>query len=377
MDGLRLETASILFADVKGFSTLTDFQLRQFFLQALPRVATVLEENEPWAVNSWGDGVVAFFRDAASAARCGLTLRDMFSRGDWRDYGLPDELALRVGLHFAPVYIGHDPIRKVEGVVGTQINLAARIEPVVPINRVFATLTFVEVLKTHGTVKTYAWDGVGPWELAKGWGVEELYNVRWGDEAPFMSHHPTPVVESVRVTRLEEIDPLLGSVAARLDNAIDGIYISGNDCAHLVSRSQYIVNALERDVVVHVMAVHPNERGAETLPLIDPRFANLKQFRASIRAADQLFRDLRVDYPNNFDYRYLSFAPPVGFFITDPARANGVCKVELYVAKPFDPGGSRPHWIVDRSSSWREFWLTQWSNFWALATRPSAPVCDA
>lgn len=183
MTDLRRQAPSILFADARGYSDLTEHQLRQFLTYVLPAFAGALESHSSWGRNSWGDAVVAFFDTPSDAARCALTIRDTLLRGNWSELGLPDDLAVRVGLHTAPIFFGHDPVRQTQGVVGSQLNLAARIEPIVPANHVYATRTFVELLRTQADPKL-AWDRLGRLELAKGWGSEELYNIRWRDENP-------------------------------------------------------------------------------------------------------------------------------------------------------------------------------------------------
>ena len=88
---------------------------------------------------------------------------------------------MRIGLHWAEVHIGYDPIRKCDGVVGASVNLPARIEPIVPVNHIYATKQFIGALDATPD-PAIAWDEVGSTELAKGWGNELLFNLRWKTE---------------------------------------------------------------------------------------------------------------------------------------------------------------------------------------------------
>ncbi len=58
---LDKRTVAILFADTRGFSGLSEYELRGYATEVLPRLANVLEETEARFVNSWGDGIVAVF----------------------------------------------------------------------------------------------------------------------------------------------------------------------------------------------------------------------------------------------------------------------------------------------------------------------------
>src|SRR5258708_6152636 len=102
-------------------------------------MADKLRPYEAFYVNSWGDAIVAAFRDPLKAARAALALRDLFRDTNWRNLGLSNHLAARIGLHAGAVFIGFDPLQSREGLAGHNVNLAARIEPVVKPNEVWVT----------------------------------------------------------------------------------------------------------------------------------------------------------------------------------------------------------------------------------------------
>src|SRR5689334_2702243 len=92
---LPVEMLAILFADTRGYGRLAEPQLRSFFTDVLPAIAAHLDVRECVDANSWGDGIVAFFKDAKSAARCALAIRDYYAQADFANMGLPEELSVR------------------------------------------------------------------------------------------------------------------------------------------------------------------------------------------------------------------------------------------------------------------------------------------
>jgi class 3 adenylate cyclase len=171
---------SILFADIEGFSRLKPFQQRLFLTDTLSRVAAALhkEDHAPEQANTWGDGIVAFFTAPTAAIRCALTLRDAFRVVDWDEIGLP-ELRIRISLHAGEVYSGYNPVTRRKELIGTEVNRAARIEPIVEPNHVYVTGDFVNRCKNE-RARFYP---LGSMTLAKGWGPEELFVAAWQHES--------------------------------------------------------------------------------------------------------------------------------------------------------------------------------------------------
>jgi len=168
---------SILFADIKGFTSLKPFQQRLFIGEVLSRIANAAcgGEDPPEQANTWGDGLVAFYSSHTNAVRCALTLRDTFRRTQWKDIGLPP-LEIRIALHIGEVFEGHDPVRNTKGLIGTEINRAARLEPVVAPNHVYATTDFVNLCHRMEDVQ---FQPLGKVVLHEGWGAEEIHVVGW------------------------------------------------------------------------------------------------------------------------------------------------------------------------------------------------------
>lgn len=317
-------------------------------------------------MNSWGDGIVAVFDHAEDAAECGLKLRDLMATQNWSRLGLPNSLAIRVGLHAAPIYTGYDPIRKADGLVGSQINLAARIEPVVTPGHVFATSTFVALLSRQPDSRISS-DPLGKRELAKGWGVEDLFNMRWSREPVMAPLEPT-LSSSVAFFSRDEIDEEVGTMAQRIENASAEIFVSGNDCKFIESQSHLLRSALDRGRKIRILAVAPFGPGAATLPLIDPRFPDTDTFRKAILSAQAAFAGLQGEFPASFELRFLPFGPSIGIFLSDPDAPGEVFKAEIYISKPLGPKETRPHFVIAKNSRWYELWRRQVDNLWSLGT---------
>ena len=125
---------ALLFADIRGFSKLSDEQYPCFDENVTAAfVAGVVDQAEGVAtVNTWGDALHVVLDDAVAAANCALGLQDAMSSVDLRAAGLPEHLALRLGAHLGPVLPSFDPVRRVPIFTGSHVSRTARIEPVTP-----------------------------------------------------------------------------------------------------------------------------------------------------------------------------------------------------------------------------------------------------
>ena len=171
-----------------------------------------------------------------------------------------------------------------------------------------------------------------------------------------------------------QVDRAIGKVHQRIRNANQSIWFSGNDCK-LVAESCLgdIDAALKRSVRVKVLCVDPQSEAVAMLPVIDPRFPTANSFRSSMTLVTEVLSDFAQRYPDLFEYRFLPILPAQGFFITDPTDKKGIVKVEIYTAKEWSPLGSRPHLVFSsRSGRWRQYFVNQWENYWALG-RTSTP----
>ena len=172
---------ALLFADVVGFSKLSEEELPLFVDHFLGRVGALCDGSPhgPVQRNTWGDGLYFVFRTVADAGAFALALRDLVAETDWRALGFRADLGLRTGLHAGPVYARRNPVTGRPDYVGTHVSRAARIEPITPpgqvyASEVFAALAFAE--RAGGFVCEY----VGRIGLAKNYGEFPTYHVRRG-----------------------------------------------------------------------------------------------------------------------------------------------------------------------------------------------------
>jgi class 3 adenylate cyclase/tetratricopeptide (TPR) repeat protein len=171
------EIRALLFADVEGFSKLTDEAVTQFVQHFLGLVGQLSGESpqEPLMKNTWGDGLYFVFSNVRDAGRFALDLRDRVGSTDWPKKGLPS-LSLRIGLHAGPVFSCTDPVTQRANFIGTHVSRAARIEPVTPPGQVYASQAFA-ALAAAERVEEFRCDYVGQTSMAKNYGVFPTYAV--------------------------------------------------------------------------------------------------------------------------------------------------------------------------------------------------------
>jgi class 3 adenylate cyclase len=170
---------AMLFADVKGFSRLTDEQLPVFTDRVLGSFAAVLARwrQDVWHRNTWGDGMYVVLSNVAAAAACALELVEAIDAIDFEADHLPEDLALRLGGHVGPVFPTHDPVLDALGFMGSHVSRTARIEPVTPPGAVYVTEPFAAAIALE-QADQFACDYVGRMPAAKNYGVLRMYRLR-------------------------------------------------------------------------------------------------------------------------------------------------------------------------------------------------------
>jgi class 3 adenylate cyclase/tetratricopeptide (TPR) repeat protein len=166
---LHQEVKSMLFADIVGYSKLTEKVMPEFistFLQRLGQL-TATSRHAPCSVNTWGDAMYAVFDFARDAGMFALELAQMVEDGkqDWLAKGLYWEtrtsnedverrpISFRIGLHSGPVVMHFDPVVRRIGFTGSHVNRAARIEPVAEPGQVYASEEFVAIAELGSAVQ--------------------------------------------------------------------------------------------------------------------------------------------------------------------------------------------------------------------------------
>ena len=171
----------ILFADVVGYSKLREHEVLSFVENFMGTVAAMIDDLSPWkrpcVKNTWGDAFYFVFFSATDAGEFALSLSDLVSGVRWKSIGLPDNLNIRVSLHAAPVYALTDPITGVRNYTGVHTSRAARIEPITPPGSVYCSQAFAAV--SANLPSKFECSYVGNVPLAKAYGMQPVYHVKW------------------------------------------------------------------------------------------------------------------------------------------------------------------------------------------------------
>lgn len=156
---MHQEVKSMLFADIVGYSKLSENAIPEFVETFMHRVSLLAARSKhaPSYINTWGDAVYAVFDFASDAGSFAIELTQMIQQGekDWLKKDLYWEeqrgdgaepkkhtLSIRIGLHTGPVFIHYDPVVRRIGFTGAHASRAARIEPVARPGEVFASEEF-------------------------------------------------------------------------------------------------------------------------------------------------------------------------------------------------------------------------------------------
>ena len=180
--GANTVSRTLLFADVLGFSQLSDSQVASYCEVLLGEVEKLVAntQNKPLELNTWGDGLFMVFEEAGHGADFALELCELMKRGNrellWGNAGLPRELAMRVSLHSSPVKQLTNPLTQKLSHWGHNVSVAARIEPITPANQVYGSASTAALIAAEGRANLSA-DFVGMVPLAKSFGTLELFRI--------------------------------------------------------------------------------------------------------------------------------------------------------------------------------------------------------
>ena len=174
----RYELKAIIFADVAGYSQLSEAAVRSFVARFSQRVSSLIAEtpHPPINVNTWGDGFFFAFNEVEHAGCFALDLRDLVVMTDWTQFGLPEDLNIRIALHAGPVYVTFDPVSRQSTFAGAHVARAARIEPVTRPGEIFASEEFA-ALSAADDVTAFNCDFIGTTDLPKKYGSFRLYSL--------------------------------------------------------------------------------------------------------------------------------------------------------------------------------------------------------
>ena len=173
----RWALRSMLFADFAGFSRLDEDHLSQFLEVVMGRIAKVLDRHSDTVLtrNSWGDAVYVVIDSPAQAAEIALEIQSELSPELLQAIGLPSEDGMRISLHHGPIFEHFDAVQSARTFYGTEVTVAARIEPRVPVGAIFTTQPFAAMIESDQNDINFEY--VGKMDLAKNYGVRILYRL--------------------------------------------------------------------------------------------------------------------------------------------------------------------------------------------------------
>jgi adenylate cyclase len=168
---------SMLFADFAGFSRLDEESLSRFLEVVMGRIAMVLDRHAGSVLsrNSWGDAIYVVISSPAEAAKVALEIQSELDPQSLHDIGLPPEGGMRISLHHGPIFEHFDAVQGARTFYGTEVTLAARIEPRVPVGAIYTTQPFAALIESDRN--QYHFEYVGTMDLAKNYGVRTLYRL--------------------------------------------------------------------------------------------------------------------------------------------------------------------------------------------------------
>ena len=169
---------SMMFADIRGFSAMSENQTYRFFLKFLEFVVETVTESQsrPLFRNTWGDGLFLVFQEPADCAGFAIALRDRIQATDFQSLDLPGDIMIRIGIHCGPVYEKFDPVIERNNFFGRHVNRTARIEPVTMPGCIYASEQMAAMLAIYGSGK-FRCEYVGREQLAKRYDNCALYSV--------------------------------------------------------------------------------------------------------------------------------------------------------------------------------------------------------
>ncbi len=222
LGGERAEL-SILFSDIRGFTTISEkmepHQVIEFLNEYLTSMAAIVKQSGGTLDKFIGDAVMAFWGEpvkhadhADRAADCALAMRDATAElaRRWVAQGKPD-IRIGIGINTAEVVVGN--IGSLEHkldytVIGDGVNLASRLEG---LNKDFGTTI---IISDHARVK-----------------LGDRFDVRpLGDVKVKGKEHPLPIFELLgrrTVVTLLMLVALAGTARAQQSQWSDAVYVPG------------------------------------------------------------------------------------------------------------------------------------------------------
>ena len=140
---------AMLFTDLKGYGKLPDRALPDIVSHIFEPMAAKCRALDvpPLQMKSWGDGLFLVFDDAMAAAEAAFALMECFDSCIEAFSALHGaDVALRVGVHFGPVWERSDPFTDMANLYGRHVTIAARLEALAVPGTICVSENFAAVL---------------------------------------------------------------------------------------------------------------------------------------------------------------------------------------------------------------------------------------
>lgn len=177
MSEIRKQIVAILFSDLAGYSAINnDDKYTKISIMIEDFIKKYLNTQNHFYHNIWGDGIIICSYDPHDILEIALYLRDWFENKNWKRLGFDKKCRPRIGIHVEKVNITFDN-GNITDVVGKNIIITARIEPIVNEGCVYCTQMFYNhvINETEDFAKFI---NIGIKKLAKNFTEMELYEVK-------------------------------------------------------------------------------------------------------------------------------------------------------------------------------------------------------
>jgi len=182
-------SASFLYLDIKGYSLLDEDRLSKFHKKVYPEIHAITEKIDGYLYkNTWGDGIILVHNDSELLLDIALEIRDYFRSCRYTTFDLlrNTDLGSRLFIGRGEFLRSSDPFTEREGLFGIELVATARLEPLVPPNRVLVSSEVKDhvEMRLHREARTlrFKFTDLGAVELAKQFGSSQIFEVTFKGE---------------------------------------------------------------------------------------------------------------------------------------------------------------------------------------------------
>ncbi len=171
---LKQQVKTLLFADIVGYTKLTEQVIPEFISKFLARVAELAATSSyaPISIDTRGDSIYAVFDTTHAGGLFALQLIQLVRENEhvwdqaglyWIDTNAPTAqkrlLDIRVALHTGPVFLHYDPVVRRLGFTGANVSRAARIEPITRPGEIYVSEEFAALAELDAEIHRHTHHG--------------------------------------------------------------------------------------------------------------------------------------------------------------------------------------------------------------------------